>query len=84
MDIRLLRKYRQMARDKFYLEKEEAVYPRCRYRWMHDREELKPQYFLCDNGERMWNEKNDVIKPPKIMKKHKKCFENSVSDTSNI
>lgn len=46
-----------MANNKFYLEKEEAVYPRCRYRWMHDEEELKARYFLCDDGERMWGEK---------------------------
>lgn len=24
---------------------------------MHDKEELKPRYILCDNGEKMWNEK---------------------------
>lgn len=46
-----------MARDKFYLIEERAEYPRCRYRWMHNKEELKPLYFLCDNGEKMWNEK---------------------------
>lgn len=46
-----------MARDKFYLIEERTEYPRCRYRWMHDKEELKPRYFLCDNGEKMWNEK---------------------------
>ena len=46
-----------MALDKFYLIEERAEYPRCRYRWMHDKEELKPRYFLCDNGEKMWNEK---------------------------
>ena len=57
MDVRLLRQYRRMARDKFYLIEERAKYPRCRYRWMHDKEELKPRYFLCDNGEKMWNEK---------------------------
>lgn len=57
MDVRLLRQYRRMARDKFHLIEERAEYPRCRYRWMHDKEELKPCYFLCDNGEKMWNEK---------------------------
>ena len=57
MDTRLLRKYRQKACDKFYLIEERAVYPRCRYRWMHDREELKPRYFLCKDGEKMWGEK---------------------------
>jgi predicted nucleotidyltransferase len=46
-----------MACDKFYLIEERAEYPRCRYRWMHDKEELKSRYFLCDNGEKMWNEK---------------------------
>ena len=46
-----------MARDKFCLAKEEAEYPRCRYRWMHDINELKPRYYLCDNGDKMWNEK---------------------------
>lgn len=24
---------------------------------MHDKEELKPVYILCDNGDKMWNEK---------------------------
>jgi hypothetical protein len=24
---------------------------------MHDKEELKPRYILCDSGEMMWNEK---------------------------
>lgn len=57
MDTRLLRKYRRMANNKFYLAKEEAEYPRCRYRWMHDKEELKPRYYLCENGEKIWNEK---------------------------
>ena len=46
-----------MAREKFFLIEERAEYPRCRYRLMHDKEELKPRYFLCDNGEKMWNEK---------------------------
>lgn len=57
MDVRLLRKYRRMARDKFYLIEERAEYPRCRFRWMHDKEELKPLYILCDNGDKMLNEK---------------------------
>lgn len=57
MDIRLLRQYRRMARNKFYLIEERAEYPRCRYRWMRDKEELKPLYILCDNGEKMWSEK---------------------------
>ena len=57
MDVRLLRQYRRMARKKFFLIEERAEYPRCRYRWMHDKEELKPRYILCDNGEKMWNEK---------------------------
>ena len=57
MDVRLLRQYRRMAREKFFLIEERAEYPRCRYRWMHDKEELKPLYFLCDNGEKMWDEK---------------------------
>lgn len=57
MDIRLLRKYRRMANEKFYLAKEEAKYPRCRYRWMHDINELKPRYYLCEDGEWIWNEK---------------------------
>lgn len=57
MDVRLLRKYRRMARKKFFLIEENAEYPRCRFRWMHDKEELKSCYFLCDNGEKMWNEK---------------------------
>lgn len=57
MDVRLLRKYRRMARNKFYLIEESAEYPRCRFRWMHDKEELKPRYILCDNGNKMWNEK---------------------------
>lgn len=57
MDVRLLRKYRRMARDKFYLIEVSAEYPRCRYRWMHDKEELKPIYFLFDNGKKIWSEK---------------------------
>lgn len=57
MDVRLLRKYRRKARDKFYLIEERAEYPRCRFRWMHDKEELKSLYILCDNGDKMWNEK---------------------------
>lgn len=57
MDVRLLRPYRRMAREKFFLIEERAEYPRCRYRWMHDKEELKPLYILCDNGDKMWNEK---------------------------
>lgn len=57
MDVRLLCKYRRMARDKFFLIEESAEYPRCRFRWMHDKEELKPVYILCDNGDKMWNEK---------------------------
>ena len=57
MDVRLLCQYRRMAREKFFLIEERAEYPRCRYRLMHDKEELKPRYFLCDNGEKMWNEK---------------------------
>lgn len=57
MKTQLLRQYRRMANEKFYLVKEEAEYPRCRYRWMHDINELKPRYYLCDDGERMWNEK---------------------------
>lgn len=57
MKCQLLRKYRRAAEDKFYLIKEEAEYPRCRYRWTHDKEELKPRYFLCDNGNKMWSEK---------------------------
>ena len=57
MDIRLLRKYRRMARDKFCLIEERAEYPRCRYRFLHDKNELKPCYFLLDNGEKMWNER---------------------------
>lgn len=57
MNVILLRKYRKMAREKFYLIEERAVHPRCRCRWMHDKEELKPTYFLCDDGEKMWNEK---------------------------
>ena len=47
-----------MALNKFYLIEERAEYPRCRYRWMHDKEEMKPRYFLCENGEKIWNEKN--------------------------
>lgn len=62
MDVRLLRKYRRMARDKFYLIEERAEYPRCRYRWMHDKEELKPRYILCDNGDEMWDEKKHCYK----------------------
>ena len=46
-----------MAREKFFLIEERAEYPRCRYRWMHDKEELKPRYIMCDNGEEMWDEK---------------------------
>lgn len=57
MDVRLLRQYRRMALNKFYLIEERAEYPRCRFRWMHDKEELKPLYILCDNGDKMWNEK---------------------------
>lgn len=57
MKTQLLRRYRRMANEKFYLEKDEPEYPRCRYRWFHDKEEMKPRYFLCDEGERMWNEK---------------------------
>ena len=57
MDIRLLKKYRRMARDKFYLIEESAEYPRCGYRFLHDKNELKPCYFLLDNGEKMWHEK---------------------------
>lgn len=57
MDVRLLRQYRRMAREKFFLIEERAEYPRCRYRWMHDKEELKPRYILCDNGDKMWDEK---------------------------
>lgn len=57
MDVRLLRQYRRMALNKFYLIEERAEYPRCRFRWMHDKEELKPLYILCDNGNKMWNEK---------------------------
>ena len=57
MDVRLLRQYRRMAREKFFLIEARAEYPRCRYRWMHDINELKPLYYLCDDGERMWNEK---------------------------
>lgn len=58
MDIRLLRKYRNMANSKFYLIVEEAEYPRCRYRITHDNEEMKPRYFLCEDGEKIWHEKN--------------------------
>lgn len=58
MDARLLRKYRRMACEKFYLIEEVAVYPRCRYRLLRDKKELLPSYFLCDNGDKMWNEKN--------------------------
>lgn len=57
MDVRLLRKYRRMACKKFFLIEERAEYPRCRFRWMRDKEELKPRYILCDNGDKMWNEK---------------------------
>ena len=57
MGVRLLRQYRRMALNKFYLIEERAEYPRCRFRWMHDKEELKPLYILCDNGNKMWNEK---------------------------
>lgn len=57
MDVRLLRQYRRMALNKFYLIEERAEYPRCRFRWMHDKKELKPLYILCDNGNKMWNEK---------------------------
>ena len=46
-----------MALNKFYLIEERAEYPRCRFRLMHDKEELKPLYILCDNGDKMWNEK---------------------------
>lgn len=46
-----------MALNKFYLIEERAEYPRCRFRWMHDKKELKPLYILCDNGNKMWNEK---------------------------
>lgn len=58
MNVILLRKYRKMAREKFYLIEERALHPRCRYRWVHDKEELKPTYFLCDNGDKVWNEKH--------------------------
>jgi hydroxymethylpyrimidine pyrophosphatase-like HAD family hydrolase len=27
---------------------------------MHDKKELMPCYFLCDNGEKMWNEKKYI------------------------
>lgn len=57
MDVRLLRKYRRMACKKFFLIEERAEYPRCRFRLMRDKEELKPRYILCDNGEKMWDEK---------------------------
>lgn len=57
MNIRLLHKYRKLANNKFYLIKEEAQYPRCRYLWTHDKDELEPRYFLCENGEKIWNEK---------------------------
>lgn len=62
MDVRLLRQYRKMALNKFYLIEERAEYPRCRYRWMHDKEELKPRYIMCDNGEEMWDEKKCCYK----------------------
>lgn len=59
MNVRLLRKYRRMACKKFFLIEERAEYPRCRYRWMHDKKELMPSYFLCENGEKkIWDEKN--------------------------
>ena len=58
MDVRLLRKYRRMACKKFFLIEEVAVYPRCRYRLVHDKKELLPCYFLCDNGDKIWDEKN--------------------------
>ena len=57
MNTRLLRKYRQEACDKFYLIEERAEYPRCRYRMLHDKNELTPLYYLCDNGEKIWNER---------------------------
>lgn len=57
MDIRLLRQYREAACNKFSLIKEEAEYPRCRYRFLHDKKELQPTYYLCENGSKMWNEK---------------------------
>lgn len=62
MDVRLLRQYRKMALNKFYLIEERAEYPRCRYRWMHDKEELKPRYILCDNGVEMWDEQKRCYK----------------------
>jgi hypothetical protein len=46
-----------MALNKFYLIEERAEYPRCRFWLMYDKEELKPIYILCDNGDKMWNEK---------------------------
>lgn len=57
MDVRLLRKYRRIAYNKFLLIEEQAEYPRCRFRRTHNKEELKPLYILCDNGNMMWNEK---------------------------
>jgi hypothetical protein len=49
-----------MACKKFFLTEEVAVYPRCRYRWLHDKKELMPCYFLCEDGEKIRDEKKHI------------------------
>lgn len=52
MDVRLLRRYREMARKKFFLIEEREVYS--------DKKELMTCYFLCKDGKKIWIRKNYI------------------------
>ena len=57
MNIYLLKKYRKLAQEEYKLKETLYEYPRCRYRWMHDKKELLPQYQILQNGSVIYFEK---------------------------
>ena len=54
MNIKLLKKYREIANSVYVLRETEYQYPRCRYRWLRDVKELLPCYEILENGTPMY------------------------------
>jgi dGTP triphosphohydrolase len=57
MNIYLLEKYRKLAQEEYKLKEIVYQYPRCRYRWMHDKKELLPKYQILEHGSVKYFEK---------------------------
>lgn len=57
MNIYLLKKYRKLAQKEYKLKEIIYEYPRCRYRWMHDKKELLPKYQILEDGQPIFFQK---------------------------